>query len=167
VKVNRRIIAIAAVVLAAAVLAMAHAASPWHRDSRSRAASSSGRATIGKLQSTLLLGRYNGNHWRAETTILGAFPAGEAPQRIYSELNSALDSVNRVVRARRARQGSPAALDAAQASLDLQLWYRRTVEVNVSRFELWARQPELSGGIQAAGRRMAAWPFQTSSESSS
>ena len=55
-------------------------------------------------------------------------------------MNNALDSVNRAVRARRARQGSLAALDAAQASLDLQLRYRPTVEVNVSRFDLWARQ---------------------------
>jgi hypothetical protein len=71
---------------------------------------------------------------------LDAFQAGEVPERIYGELNNALDSVNRAVRARRARQGSLAALDAAQASLDLQPRRRPTVEVNVSPFDLWARQ---------------------------
>jgi hypothetical protein len=85
------------------------------------------------------------------SSALAAFPAGEVPQRIYSEVNNALESVNRAVRARRARQGSLAALDAAQASLDLQLRYRPAVEVNVSRFDLWARQLQVDAAAGDSG----------------
>ena len=57
---------------------------------------------------------------------LDAFQAGEVPQRIYTQVNNARDSVTSVVRGRRARQGSLAALDATHVSLDLQLRYRPT-----------------------------------------
>ena len=70
------------------------------------------------------------------STAHAALRAGEVPQRICTEVNNALESVNRAVRARRARQGSLAGLDAV--SLDLQLRYRPTIQVNVSRFDLWA-----------------------------
>jgi hypothetical protein len=82
---------------------------------------------------------------------LAAVRAGEVPQRIYTEVNNALDSLNGAVRARRARQGSSAALDVAQASVDLQLRHRPAVVVNVSRVDWWARQLQVDAAAGDSG----------------
>jgi hypothetical protein len=167
VKAKRRIIVIAAA-LVAAVFALALVASSWVDGSQSGAAAS-GSATIPQPSSALLVGRYGGQPWRAETTLLPNTRTVERHgQRIetlqsqfvanlngrvyaYNEVNNALDSINRAVRARRARQGSVAALDAAQASLDLQLRHRPKVEANVSRFGLWARQLQVDAAAGESG----------------
>lgn len=191
-KANVRIIVTAAAALAAVVLAVALVASPWDDHGRSGAISSGSAAipqpSVDKL-SKLTRSRIAPESRRVDLAIvsprasdlfdalrsrnaaagtadrgnpaLDAFQTGEVPQRIYTEVNNALDSVNSALRARRARQGSLAGLDAAQASLDLQPALSAHAVAGPSR------QTDLSGGIQASGRRMAAWSFQTSSESGS
>lgn len=56
-------------------------------------------------------------------------------------LSPAVDARNRV-------GASNAAIDVAQASLDLQLPYRPVPEVNLARFDLWARQVLVDAGSE-------------------
>ena len=85
--------------------------------------------------------------WKAAAAIVesmtsawNAFPASEVPKRLGAQMSDALDAVAGAVGARNRRKASQAALDAANAGLDLQLRYRPPVEIDLARFELWARQ---------------------------
>jgi hypothetical protein len=55
-------------------------------------------------------------------------------------MSGALDALRRAVSARSRREGPQAALGLANAGLDLQLRYRPPAEINLARFELWARR---------------------------
>jgi hypothetical protein len=74
-------------------------------------------------------------------TMTGAwrrFRAGEVPRRLGARLNVALAGLAGAVGARDRRKAPQAALDVAEAGLDLELRYRRPGAINVARFELWA-----------------------------
>jgi hypothetical protein len=66
--------------------------------------------------------------------------AGEVPDRLGAQMRQALDVLAAAVGARSSRTASQAALDVADASLDLQLRYRPAVQINRARLELWTRQ---------------------------
>jgi hypothetical protein len=69
-----------------------------------------------------------------------AYQAGQVPPRLAAEMGDALDALDQAVGGRVSRRAPQAALDVANASLDLQLRYRPPREINLARFELWARQ---------------------------
>jgi hypothetical protein len=163
---NVRIIVTTAMAFVVVAFAVALVTSPWDHDGHSDAAYSGSAAIQSQFvthrpadsqshqpaevptlstRANHLFDAVGSQNWSTAagtghrmSAALAALRAGEVPQKIYTEVNNALESVNRAVRARRARKGSPAALDAAQASVDLQLRHWPTIQVNVSRSELWA-----------------------------
>ena len=79
----------------------------------------------------------------ALTTMTGAwktFSAGEVPKRLRAQMSGALAGLAQPVGARNRVKTSQAALDVANAGLDLQLRYRPPAAINLARFELWARR---------------------------
>jgi hypothetical protein len=65
---------------------------------------------------------------------------GEAPPRLEPPMDQALTSLDHALRARERLAAGTAAIDAAQAELDLELRYRPVDAVDRARFGLWARQ---------------------------
>jgi hypothetical protein len=86
------------------------------------------------------------------TSAWNTFRAGEVPERLGAQMREALHALAAGVGARDSRKGAQAALDVANASLDLQLRYRPPVEINLARFQLWTRQLL----VDAAARNAAA-----------
>src|ERR687887_355969 len=76
-----------------------------------------------------------------------------APKRLRTELRDAVAALARAIRARESRRASLAALDVANASLDLQLRYRPSREIDLARRRLWKLRPAID---TAAGDRAAA-----------
>jgi hypothetical protein len=66
--------------------------------------------------------------------------SGEAPPRLEPPMDRALTSLARTVNARDRLAAGTAAIDVAQAALDLELRYRPVTEIDRARFEQWARQ---------------------------
>jgi hypothetical protein len=66
--------------------------------------------------------------------------AGEVPERLGTRMRQALHALAAAVGAHSSRTAPQAALEVADASLDLQLRYRPVAEINRARLELWARQ---------------------------
>jgi hypothetical protein len=71
--------------------------------------------------------------WRAHR-------AGEVPPRLVAPMVRALDGLDRAIANRDRAVAGTAAIDVAQAALDLELQYRPPTEIDRARFELWARQ---------------------------
>jgi hypothetical protein len=94
-----------------------------------------------------VFGAAQSKDWQAAsatlTTMTSAwrtFSAGDVPKRLGAQMSGALAALARTVGARNRLKASQAALDVANAGLDLQLRYRRPAAINLARFELWARQ---------------------------
>ena len=68
------------------------------------------------------------------------FRAGGVPERLGAQMRQALHALATAVGARNSQEAQQAALEVADASLDLQLRYRPAVQINLSRFQIWARQ---------------------------
>jgi hypothetical protein len=66
--------------------------------------------------------------------------ASELPPRLGTRMSQALHALATAVGARNRRTAPQAALDVADAGLDLQLRYRHPAEVNRARFQLWTRR---------------------------
>jgi hypothetical protein len=66
--------------------------------------------------------------------------SGDAPPRLRSPMKRALADLSRAVAARDRNASATAAIDVAQAALDLELRYRQPADIDRARFELWARQ---------------------------
>ena len=81
-----------------------------------------------------------------------------APKRLRTELRDAVAALARAIRARESRRASLAALDVANASLDLQLRYRPSREIDLARRRLWKLRLAIdtAAGDQAAARGDAA-----------
>jgi hypothetical protein len=86
-------------------------------------------------------------HWsaaasgeRAAADAWDDYRHGEVPPRLAKEMNTALDALAAAVNARDQAQAGTAAIDVAQSALDLELRYRPPGEIDLARFELWARQ---------------------------
>jgi hypothetical protein len=88
----------------------------------------------------------SGNWRQASATVKAmtggwdSLRAGDMPERLGARMSKALDVLVATVGARDRQQASQAAIEVADASLDLQLRYRPVSEINLARFELWARQ---------------------------
>jgi hypothetical protein len=66
-----------------------------------------------------------------------AFRAGDLPKSLDSELGHAFVALAGAVHARKSQRASLAALDAASATLDLELRYRAPPEIDLARLRLW------------------------------
>jgi hypothetical protein len=69
-----------------------------------------------------------------------AYSSGDLPPRLATEMTRALDEVRRAIESRDPTAAGTAAIDVAQSALDQQLRYRPPAEIDLARFELWARQ---------------------------
>jgi hypothetical protein len=69
-----------------------------------------------------------------------AYRQGEAPPRIAAELNRGLEALGSAIEAREGARAGTAAIDVAQSALDLKLRHQPQAEIDLARFELWARQ---------------------------
>jgi len=85
--------------------------------------------------------------WQAASAARGRMAAAWAahrahgvPLRLVAPLNVALASLTRAIAAREQRRAQHAALDVAQATLDLQLRHRPPAEIDRARLDLWARR---------------------------
>jgi hypothetical protein len=68
------------------------------------------------------------------------FGAGRVPERLDAQMSQALHALATAVGAHNSQAAQQAALEVADASLDLQLRYRPAVQINLARFRLWARR---------------------------
>lgn len=74
------------------------------------------------------------------TGAWSAFQATDVPPRLEPPTSDAVDRLARAVAAREPGEAQQAAIDVAQAALDLELRHRPPAEIDLARFELWARQ---------------------------
>lgn len=74
------------------------------------------------------------------TAAWETYRAEDVPAMIESEMDSALDALTTAVAARDGAGTSQAAIDVAQAGLDLQLRYQPVPEIDLARLDLQARQ---------------------------
>jgi len=79
------------------------------------------------------------------------FRAGEVPERLGAQMSQALHALATAVDARNSQQAQQAALEVADASLDLQLRYRPAVQINHARFQLWAHRLLVDAAANNAG----------------
>jgi hypothetical protein len=87
------------------------------------------------------------NDWKAASaaaeqlsTAWDARRAGDVPGRLETQMSDALDALSRAVGARKPHEAGHAALDVAEAGLDLELRYRPPARIDLARFELRARR---------------------------
>jgi hypothetical protein len=76
------------------------------------------------------------------TTAWDRLRARDVPTRLASQLDDAVGGLANAVAARSSERAPQAALDVANASLDLELRYRPPVQVDLARFGLWTRRLE-------------------------
>ena len=77
--------------------------------------------------------------------------AGQVPPRLATEMNRALESLVAAIDARDQAEAGTAAIDVAQSALDLELRHLPPPEIDLARFELWARQIEVDASAQDIG----------------
>jgi hypothetical protein len=65
---------------------------------------------------------------------------GALPPRLVPPMRHALDDLDAAIADRDRTRAATAAIDVAKAALDLELRHRPTADVDLARFELWARQ---------------------------
>ena len=85
--------------------------------------------------------------WTQAATVLDSMTAawqklraGQLPPRLETRMSSALAGLAEAVGARDRLQTGHAAIDVADAALDLELRHRPPAEIDLARFELWTRQ---------------------------
>ncbi|MEK6272291.1 MAG: hypothetical protein AABM42_06545 [Actinomycetota bacterium] len=79
----------------------------------------------------------------AEQVVVGAwdeYQKGEVPPRLAAEMDRALKALGAAIDTHDRDAAGTAAIDVAQSTLDLELRYRPPTEIDLARFELWARQ---------------------------
>jgi hypothetical protein len=77
--------------------------------------------------------------------------SGEAPPRLEPPMDRALMALANSVNARDRLAAGTAAIDIAQAGLDLELRYQPVTEIDRARFEQWARQIVVDGAARDLG----------------
>jgi len=76
---------------------------------------------------------------------------GDAPPRLRPPLARALSGLTSAVKARDADRAAVRAIDVAQAVLDLELRYLPPDEIDLVRFQLWARQTVVDAAADRLG----------------
>jgi hypothetical protein len=66
-------------------------------------------------------------------------------------MSRAIAALSGAVKAHDQERAGTAAIDVAQAALDLQLRYRPPAEIDLARFELWARQLTVDARVRDLG----------------
>lgn len=99
-------------------------------------------AAAGKSFNAIRSGDWNAaaSDRRAAARAWDSYPAHEAPRRLGLEMGRALEALAAAIDARDEARAGTASIDVAQSSLDLMLRYRPPAEIDLARFELWARQ---------------------------
>jgi hypothetical protein len=69
-----------------------------------------------------------------------AYSSGDVPPRLATEMTRALGELPRAIENRDPTAAGTAAIDVAQSALDQELRYLPPAEIDLARFELWARQ---------------------------
>jgi hypothetical protein len=80
-----------------------------------------------------------------------AYKQSDLPPRIAKEMDRALGTLGAGIDARDGAETGTAAIDVAQSSLDLELQYKPQTEIDLGRFELWARQILAHGAAEDMG----------------
>ncbi|MDX6586265.1 MAG: hypothetical protein QOI31_738 [Solirubrobacterales bacterium] len=88
---------------------------------------------------------------QAATHAWDAYDSGQVPPRLAKEMELALSELAASINARDQAQAGYAAIDVAQSTLDLELRYRKPAEIDLARFELWARQVLVDAAAADAG----------------
>ncbi len=73
-------------------------------------------------------------------TAWGSYQAGQVPSRLKSQMNDALALLAYALDAEVTEDAMQSAIDVARASWDFRLQYQIQSEIDIARFELWARQ---------------------------
>ena len=81
-----------------------------------------------------------------------AFRAGDVPPRLVKPTRVALHEMVARIADRDRRRTYATSIDVAYASNDLQLRYRPVVDIDMARFELWARRAVLDARNESIGR---------------
>ncbi len=76
------------------------------------------------------------------TSAWDGYRTSRTPVRLGAQMSVALDSLAGAVATRDGREAPQAALDVADAALDLRMQYESPAQINLARFELWTRQLE-------------------------
>jgi hypothetical protein len=77
----------------------------------------------------------------AMTAAWDGYPkAGRVPPRLQPPVNAAIEALSKTILARDQQSAQTAAIDVAQAALDIELRYQSPDEIDLARFELWTRQ---------------------------
>lgn len=87
---------------------------------------------------------------RRMTTAWDAHRARGVPPRLVSPANAGLRSLSRAVAGRDVLKTRHAALDVAQAALDLELSYQPPAAIDRARFDLWLRQVVVDASDRSA-----------------
>jgi hypothetical protein len=80
-----------------------------------------------------------------------SYRSGDVPPRLATEMTRAIDELSRAIDTRDRAQAGTAAIDVAQSALDLELRYLPPAEIDVARFELWARQIQVDASAGDLG----------------
>jgi hypothetical protein len=86
----------------------------------------------------------------ALTTAWSHYRAGQVPRLVEPVLSGAIASLTTAVRAQEVARSRQAAIDVARWSLDLQLRYRPSSEIDLARFGLWAQQLQVDATARDA-----------------
>jgi hypothetical protein len=88
----------------------------------------------------------------AITAAWDGYPkAGKVPPRLQPPVNRGIEALSKAVHARDRELAQTAAIDVAQAALDIELRYRTPDEIDLARFELWSRQTVVDSTAERLG----------------
>jgi hypothetical protein len=79
------------------------------------------------------------------------YPTDVVPPRIGAEMSRSIKTLSAAIAHHNRTRAANAAIDVAQSALDLELRYRPPAEVDLARFELWARQVMVDAGAGDLG----------------
>jgi hypothetical protein len=90
--------------------------------------------------------RASGAAAKASAAWVAQRESGDVPRRLVGPTTSVVERLAEAVAARDRAEARQAAVNAAQAALDLRLQYRPVAEIDRGRFELWLRQLLVDAG---------------------
>ena len=79
------------------------------------------------------------------------YQTGDVPRMLDTQMSAALVLLVAAVDGRQPAEARQAAIDVARAGLDLELRHRPVVEIDLARFDLWARQIQVDVATRDPG----------------